>query len=885
MSAGLIPFLELTYDTETRDDLVDHFHLNAVQEQDGAVRHVNDGSSELWRREGRPIGTGGFGTAWLEREAGGKTRVVKEVTKVIPRVKTRYWVRELSTMALLSKNKTCYPEFYGWFQDESYVYIAMEHFPLGDLQAYVSSRLPQDQASLVVAQTCTALEVMHRKRITHRDLKPTNILVRQPPPKWQVVVCDFGISKRVRGATTALHTSFEGDFMAPEILGFVDDGTSGEYTSAVDMWSLGCLAYWLLKLKLPVPRRKMMAHCSRPWPDAAKSVETTDINEASTDFILSLLKPEPKQRPTASAAFAHDWLQGVSRGAPVSEPKSQSEAERNVTYRKLCDEEVHKGAETSQTLQKQSDFADRVSEDALPVVLTAVREREPVFTQFLSAVNAPYTGSSRSPNRSNLISPAPKEDDLPTNIPPPSSEERNKVANTGMPRVMRVVSHNIRRSPIQRSGLVPEISKNQQAAKLSKVNWASSYPITHSQPSATEGLPTVTSAEIYKRQMANRTKPTDSGKQYAQHKQEELHSADDDSYGNVQRQSGTSNPGYHHDPDDRSEERGSSMHNNIDLPRHHNVSEDEEGDVGVPLDKTSSDEYAVVSDATASESRSYGQYEPDAGGFQEKEPEVHPYQEASRTQRRSSQSFETSSESSSHRESFRRMVHDRHKMTANVDSAQDLSINPEDLANQSARLNGEQPRREEKKLQEIEVKVQRGLNEKRQELLARESQLREIEARNSDVNFENPRIPPAFPVHTPSERIKFGNVRCKDNIWSTWTKKQLVLEKGMLEISTAPYCMLERVVFLDSEVRVDKLLWGNFGLRFNIVAEFDGSFTTTKWKVGSSNMYCEAGSQTEVSDWIQAIKDARAATTWELDDCKERARRTGKAFFQGYEKR
>lgn len=92
-----------------------------------------------------------------------------------------------------------------------------------------------------------------------------------------------------------------------------------EYTSAVDMWSLGCLAYWLLKMKLPVPRHKMMAHCSRPWPDAAKNVETTDINEACKDFILSLLKPEPKQRLTASTASAHDWLRGVSGGVPVSE--------------------------------------------------------------------------------------------------------------------------------------------------------------------------------------------------------------------------------------------------------------------------------------------------------------------------------------------------------------------------------------------------------------------------------------------------------------------------------------------------------------------------------------------------------------------------------------
>jgi len=73
------------------------------------------------------------------------------------------------------------------------------------------------------------------------------------------------------------------------------------------------------------------------------------------------------------------------------------------------------------------------------------------------------------------------------------------------------------------------------------------------------------------------------------------------------------------------------------------------------------------------------------------------------------------------------------KLSKSVDggaaAAQDSSMNPEDLASQSVRLKEEQLRREEEKLREIEVKVQREINEKRQELLARESQLREIEAR------------------------------------------------------------------------------------------------------------------------------------------------------------
>jgi cell division control protein 11 len=73
------------------------------------------------------------------------------------------------------------------------------------------------------------------------------------------------------------------------------------------------------------------------------------------------------------------------------------------------------------------------------------------------------------------------------------------------------------------------------------------------------------------------------------------------------------------------------------------------------------------------------------------------------------------------------------KLSKSVDggagSNEDSSMNPEDLVSQSVRLKEEQLRREEEKLREIELRVQREINEKRQELLARESQLREIEAR------------------------------------------------------------------------------------------------------------------------------------------------------------
>ncbi|KAL0575678.1 Cell division control protein 11 [Marasmius crinis-equi] len=59
----------------------------------------------------------------------------------------------------------------------------------------------------------------------------------------------------------------------------------------------------------------------------------------------------------------------------------------------------------------------------------------------------------------------------------------------------------------------------------------------------------------------------------------------------------------------------------------------------------------------------------------------------------------------------------------------DVSLTPEDLAGQSYRLKEEQIRKEEEKLREIEIRVQRDINEKRQELLAKEETLRNLEVR------------------------------------------------------------------------------------------------------------------------------------------------------------
>jgi serine/threonine protein kinase len=80
--------------------------------------------------------------------------------------------------------------------------------------------------------------------IVHRDLKPANILMNK---KCQVKICDFGLARtlpeptRVRSLSAHVSSRW---YRAPEII-----ATQTQYHQAVDIWSVGCIAFELIKFK------------------------------------------------------------------------------------------------------------------------------------------------------------------------------------------------------------------------------------------------------------------------------------------------------------------------------------------------------------------------------------------------------------------------------------------------------------------------------------------------------------------------------------------------------------------------------------------------------------------------------------------------------------
>ncbi len=62
-------------------------------------------------------------------------------------------------------------KFEGWFQDDDWVFMAMEYFEHGDLRQCVSSPLPEAEAKMIIFQVTEGLSKMHESGFAHRDIK------------------------------------------------------------------------------------------------------------------------------------------------------------------------------------------------------------------------------------------------------------------------------------------------------------------------------------------------------------------------------------------------------------------------------------------------------------------------------------------------------------------------------------------------------------------------------------------------------------------------------------------------------------------------------------------------------------------------------------------
>ena len=75
-------------------------------------------------------------------------------------------------------------EFVEYHDQGDYLYIIMEYAPYGDLQKQINDHGPlkEDVGRSLAEQVLLGLQYLHRAKITHRDIKPDNILISSFDP-------------------------------------------------------------------------------------------------------------------------------------------------------------------------------------------------------------------------------------------------------------------------------------------------------------------------------------------------------------------------------------------------------------------------------------------------------------------------------------------------------------------------------------------------------------------------------------------------------------------------------------------------------------------------------------------------------------------------------
>ena len=267
------------------------------------------------------VGQGAFATVKKAAErATGKTYAVKIINKRKAMGNAAGVTAELSVLQQMDHPRIV--RLRAFYEDETNYYMVMEFVSGGDLMDFVAAHGPvgEDAGREITRQVLDAVRYIHALGISHRDLKPDNILIEQDDPVL-VKITDFGLAK-VQSAERAMST-FCGTlaYVAPEVIGGRGEpreiqGATQEarahYSSLVDMWSLGCLVYVILTGHLPFSGSTQAELYEKIRAGSYHDAPLREyrISAQARSFLDGLLQVDPARRMSAAAALRHPWVRG-----------------------------------------------------------------------------------------------------------------------------------------------------------------------------------------------------------------------------------------------------------------------------------------------------------------------------------------------------------------------------------------------------------------------------------------------------------------------------------------------------------------------------------------------------------------------------------------------
>ena len=192
------------------------------------------------------LGTGNFGVVYKVKALKGRYKDKIFALKVANNpYSLEYLWKEAQTLILFRHPNIISLQSYLYKKDKNELYLIYEYMDFGNLKDYVKEKgkLDEEEALRVLKHVVNALEYLHSRGYIHSDVKPENIFGKKVLNTIQWKLGDFSLI-RIRGDMSVVSIKGTVGFIAPEVF-------KGEVHRSSDIYSLGCLLYYMLTGKEP----------------------------------------------------------------------------------------------------------------------------------------------------------------------------------------------------------------------------------------------------------------------------------------------------------------------------------------------------------------------------------------------------------------------------------------------------------------------------------------------------------------------------------------------------------------------------------------------------------------------------------------------------------